>query len=773
MKRIVVSMVWMAGLAFSGSGLASTPITWEHPRRPATAGAGLESRAPATAIERDGQRAEAVAVDHQGALTLSSPIRQIFPGSSALVAPPILWTSTMDPGGALYVGTANTGEVFRIDRKGTAARHLDTDEMGVRALASGRTGTLYAGTFPNGAVYRVKNTEQPETEPFFDLEDRYVWALAVDAADRAYVGTGERGIIYRVETNGEGVPFFDTDEAHVTSLVLERSGSLLAGTASSGLLYRISPEGKGQVLLESGLSEISAIAVTPEGVVYAAASGAEQIQPARRPGDKSDWTIEVTPAPAGSILEEPADLPRKITIDLADLLPVSSAAGTGVAGRIYRIAPDRPATLVWKSDTERVYALAYTAGAGLLFGTGGGGTGASGRLYALRPDGTATLLNQFEEAQVTSLLANPDGRLYACTSNPGHVYLVEPGSAPSGTDVSPVYDARHTARGGSMGWEAEIPPGTRVEITTRSGNRPSPDASWSAWSGPYAKEGGSPIGSPAGRYLQWRAELSRLKTEVGPTLRRVKVTLLPDNRPPSLEGVTVGPAAVWPGRGPESSRRVREDPSTEERSEAVTDDKNAQADLPKGSRRVTWISSDPDGDDLSYTIWIRRPGGDAPLLVADNVRSSPYTLRDADLEEGIYTLRIQVDDALSNGPERLLTADATSDRFAVDRTPPKIDVRRLPATDAAAGRRQVELSATDLLSPIAGAEASSGPATLFCRDGICDTSAESFLVDEPPAGKKVRVRVLDAAGNEAVVELPGGDLPGAGPSDDGERKGEK
>ena len=52
------------------------------------------------------------------------------------------------------------------------------------------------------------------------------------------------------------------------------------------------------------------------------------------------------------------------------------------------------------------------------------------------------------------------------------------------------------------------PVGTRVEVSTRSGNTRTPDEAWSDWSPAYARANGSTITSPKARYLQWRAVLT-------------------------------------------------------------------------------------------------------------------------------------------------------------------------------------------------------------------------------------------------------------------------
>ncbi len=746
-------------LLVHGAVLASSPITWEYPAREHRTGAAADEGVPAGPGERES--VDGISRAGDGRLSLSVPMREVFPASSTLAAPPLLWAAGLDAGGNLYLGTGNSGEVLQIDRKGLATPLFDSDDLGVRAVAVTPSGELYIATFPEGAVFRLRPGEEPE--PWFAPEERYLWALAADPSGRLFVATGERGIIYQVKGKADGDVFFDSDESHIMSLAFDRDGSLIAGTDPDGLVYRISPRGKPEVLLDTDLREIPALVVTPDGVIYAAALGEEPRRPQRKPGEKSDLTIEVTPAPDGNVLEEQADLSRKITIDLGELLPSLSKQSEGIAGRIYRIAPGQPPELVWKSNTQRVYSLAWAVGRGLFFGTGGTG-GDEARIYHLEEDGAATTLYRLAERQVTSLLAHPDGRLYACTSNPGRVYVLDTGTVSAGTYMAPVYDAGRAATWGTLSWEASIPPGTRIEIATRSGNRPAPDESWSGWSEPAATSEGSAIQSPPGRYLQWKAELSRIKTDEVPVLEHVRLTALPENRTPVIDGLVVmepkkgyvkpGPhaGATPPATGASAVKPAGDDPPGAE-------DKDRTLP-PPGTRWVVWMAGDPDGDDLTRSISLRRADEPSFRPIATDIPAEPYALADADLAEGRYLLRLEVDDSPTNGPRRMLDATLISDTFLVDHTAPRLTI--LPSTAAApAGRLVARVEAADPIGIVARGEystsGSSGPwKPLPCEDGICDTSMERFLVDVPagPASARLSVRVSDAAGNSATIEVP-------------------
>ena len=101
-------------------------------------------------------------------------------------------------------------------------------------------------------------------------------------------------------------------------------------------------------------------------------------------------------------------------------------------------------------------------------------------------------------------LLRAEGRTLVATSNGGALMRVDAGHADRGTYVSEVRDARSVAAWGVLSWRATVPAGARVEVSTRSGNTPTPDEAWSPWSAAYADAEGTPIASPSARYLQWR-----------------------------------------------------------------------------------------------------------------------------------------------------------------------------------------------------------------------------------------------------------------------------
>ncbi len=76
----------------------------------------------------------------------------------------------------------------------------------------------------------------------------------------------------------------------------------------------------------------------------------------------------------------------------------------------------------------------------------------------------------------------------------------------------------------TIGWVATIPPQTSLLISTRSGNSPTPDGSWSPWSTPYASPQASMVTSPMRRYYQYRVQLATTDNQVSPAVDAVTIT---------------------------------------------------------------------------------------------------------------------------------------------------------------------------------------------------------------------------------------------------------
>ena len=85
------------------------------------------------------------------------------------------------------------------------------------------------------------------------------------------------------------------------------------------------------------------------------------------------------------------------------------------------------------------------------------------------------------------------------------------------TYVSSVKDAGATVTWGSLNWVANLPWADSAVFQTRSSED---GVTWAEWSGDMAVSG-SPIASPAGRYLQYSVTLNTTSSQASPSVEEV------------------------------------------------------------------------------------------------------------------------------------------------------------------------------------------------------------------------------------------------------------
>ena len=318
---------------------------------------------------------------------------------------------------------------------------------------------------------------------FFDPGDRYIWSLAVDKAGNVFAATGDKGIIYKITPDGKGTTFYATKATHAMTLAFDRDGQLLAGTESPGRVFRLDASGKPFVLLDSSYNEIHTLRVDSRGNIYVAAVGG------RGPGGGDRG-----PAPAPSV-PAPAPLTPNVSTEITvvavgDAVVTTSPqgapapsgrGGAAPAGALYRILPDGAWDLLWESRADTPYDVAVDADGSILVATGN-----SGKIFRLAGDPfQPTLIARANAQQVTGLLQQSEGRVLIATSNPGKLLRLAAARADRGTYTSAVRDAQTVALWGTLKWQSLTPAGSRLEISTRSGNTNTPDETWSDWSQAY------------------------------------------------------------------------------------------------------------------------------------------------------------------------------------------------------------------------------------------------------------------------------------------------
>jgi hypothetical protein len=603
--------------------------------------------------------------------------------------------------GSVLIGTgpASGGKVVRL--AGDQATVLaDTKESAVNALAVDGAGTIFAAT-TSGHIYKVDGgkTQVFATLPGVDS----VFALVLDKAGTGlYAGTGSEGKIFHVDPSGASSVFYTADDPFVVSLALARDGILYAGTSGKGLLYKIASAGHAGVLYDFPGDDVRAIAFAPSGALYAIVN-------------------EEPPAPSDS--ESP---PRRNASGRNPPGPTPSPRGKPGKGSLWRFdAKGRPERMMHHDEFHYVSLAVDERSVPYV------GTGAEGRVYTVDDAHAVSLVADTDERQVAAIGITAHGR-FAVGSDPAVFHRVLSIGGPDAVWTSKPLDAGLRARFGHVTWRAT----GAVEVSTRSGDTRTPDATWSAWQGPVAEGGAAQ--SPPGRFVQLRARLK----DATASIADLSLSFATEN----LRAVVTDVEAHEKGGAP--PRETKEGlPAS-----------GGQPPKHDSVMHVSWKVDNPDSDELRYRVQFRREGQThwMDATSPDDVLTKPELDWDtASLPEGSYRLRVDASDEIANPPDDVTHHALESAPVRVDNTPPVIK------TIAVAGRR-LRAEVVDGVGPIARVEVTVDGRLewrpLVPTDGLFDTADETIdtdiasLVPASPGPHLITVRAYDAAGNVTVRE---------------------
>jgi hypothetical protein len=603
------------------------------------------------------------------------------------------------PDGSVVVATGTGRKAVRFT--GDQASVFAETKEDILALAVSPQGVVFAGT-DSGKIYRLT---QGKADVFATVPDvSSVDALAFDKSGALFAGTGSEGQVVRVDPSGASSVYFKTDDPFVVSVAVGGDGAVYAGTSGKGLLYKITAVGRATVLYDFPADEVRGIAAGPKGTIYAIANEG---------GGSASETAESAASRRGSAGGRnppgPTTTPRP-------------KAGKGSLWRFD--AQGRPERLMHHDDFHYMSLSVGADGAPFV------GTGAEGRVYTVDDAHVVSLVADTDERQVTAVgVAGRDRWIVGSDPAVFHRILGVGGAQAMWT--SKPLDAGLRARFGHITWR-----GTgSLEVSTRSGNTQTPDASWTAWSNPVQQ--GGVASSPAARFVQVRAGLG----DANATIADVTLAFVTEN----LRAVVTEVAAKPKASGSEAKEGIVASGNAAPKHDSVV--------------HLSWKVENPDSDELRYRVQFRQEGQQRWLdaTKADDVLTKSELDWDTTaLPEGKYRVRVDASDEISNPPDDTQRHTLESPPVLVDNTPPVFK------SIAVQGRR-LKAQVADGLGPIVRVEVAID-GTLQWRpvgaaDGIFDTADESVdadlatLVPAGPGPHLVTVRVYDAAGNSAVREV--------------------
>jgi hypothetical protein len=672
--------------------------------------------------------ARGVSIDENGAITNAPKLTEIYKTGQ-----PYIWSSVIDSGGNVYLGTGGEGRIYRVGTNGTGAIFSDLAELNVSALAVAKSGDLFAGTSPDGKVYKVDVSGKAEV--YFDPKEKYIWSLAVMADGSLAVGTGDGGKIYRVRSASatpESSLLFDTSETHIITLATDKSGNLFAGTDSNGLVLRFGSDGKPFALLDSPLREIHEIAIGPDGSAYVLALG----------DSASAAKPEATPKPPDAAGSKAVKISRSNTPPQPTAPQKSKYDLTGAKSSVYRILPDGGTDILWSSPTVVGFSIyAHQTGRGVLLGTSD-----KGRIYNITNEGRATLILQSEVSQISTIFSS-GSNLYAASSNQGNLFRIGPDLESEGVYESAVLDAETTGSWGNIWWRSS----GNVLIETRSGNTEDTNETWSGWEIVLAEAKRGKIASPKARFVQWRAKMKNATPSA--SLTEVNLAFVARNIAPEILSINALPANV----GLLANPPMQIDPNIElsgidpSAFGIVLQPIQPRRAYQRGARAFQWTAEDRNGDKIVYDVFFKEANDSGFKILAENINETFYSIDGLSLADGSYTLKIVAKDSLSNPAGQQMSGERISETFLIDNTQPTVRVSVQPQITGDKGR--VTFLASDSSSYLTRAEYSvNGGAwmSVYADDGISDGPEERYTVEismSSPGEFSVTLRVFDVDGN--------------------------
>ena len=171
---------------------------------------------------------------------------------------------------------------------------------------------------------------------------------------------------------------------------------------------------------------------------------------------------------------------------------------------------------------------------------------------------------------------------------------------------------------------------------------------------------------------------------------------------------------------------------------------------------LRWDASDPNDDDLTFTLTVRKEGWPEWIALSDEpITEKTFAWDTTAFPSGTYRAKVTASDRPSNSPEDALNRDRESVSFIVDHDP--------PAVKLTPSNRGARITLKDDLTRLVKADyALDGGhwAPVFPDDGLFDTSDEKITLSLPELKVGVHVlmvRATDSAGNvgtgDALLEV--------------------
>src|SRR5579862_1896103 len=196
---------------------------------------------------------------------------------------------------------------------------------------------------------------------FADPNFAYVWALRLNSKGQLYAAGGSDAKVLRFDDAGKPTTVFESAELAAQTIAFDSSDNLYVGTSPDGKVYQVTADGKKSVFFEPKTKYIWALAVDSKGALFVA---------------------------------------------------------TGDTGEVFAVTPDGKGQLFYQSRERHARSLAFDSKGNLLIGTEPDGLVVRVEIVRKTPNaaptaGASFVLYETNKAEVTSLVTDSDGNIYA------------------------------------------------------------------------------------------------------------------------------------------------------------------------------------------------------------------------------------------------------------------------------------------------------------------------------------------------------------------------
>ena len=692
-----------------------------------------------------------VSVHSNGEIRLSPKTEAISGIKGAFV-----WSITADLQNKVFVCTGDPGTVYFIKNDSEAVEIFKSPELYIQSITTDKHGNLYAGTAPRGIIYKIDN--KGDAAVFCSLPVPYIWDMAVDDDSNLFAATGNEGILFKISPDGVPSIFFDSPETNLLDILLDKHNNVYVGTEPNGLVYKISPSGQPEVLYDAIEGEIHTLAMDSLGNIYAGtASGAQAQVPVASTAQPIVQTGVVTPLfkdekawdlnlPQELPMAQPAPMQSQKPAAKDTEIPPKATGFPTAPNYVYKITKDGAIQKIFEISQAFILGVSMDTLNNLYVVTGN-----NPGVYKICADQTSTSLLNIEETQVLCCLNTNNNELYVGTGNFGKVYKIMPSFVGEGVFASKVLDTTSLSNWGCIYWEDLQPEGTKITLSTRSGNCEKPDHTWSGWSTSCTSSGEKITSAPA-RFIQYKAKLQTTNADITPALKTVSLSYLPKNQPPKIVNFTID-------KEPSTASQKTPEPKTNGKAEPKL---QISASLKPhhqiAQKNIQWEAEDPNNDTLQLIIYYKGTDENAWKIMDKNTqKKGAFTWDTLRLPDGKYQIKLIASDEPDNPPETALSAESIIQPVVIDNSRPIIS----PVNTAmgTGGRCVISGTVKDEYSNIIkvqytldGQEWTSA----YPVDGLFDSPEESFQITTKPLSPgdyTAIVNTFDSEGNIGIEKV--------------------